>query len=49
MGVVANIISSRIWREVDLPDREQIKKKGGLYWQPPGLNEYELLLPSRAG
>ena len=32
-------------RGIDLPGRKKIKANGGLYWQRPGLNEHELLLP----
>ena len=30
---------------IDLPEREEIKADGGLYWRRPGLNEHELLIP----
>ena len=30
---------------MDLPEREEIKANGGLYWRRKGLNDHELLIP----
>ena len=45
MGLLMGLISSRIWRGIDLPEGEEIEADGGLYWRRPASNGHELLIP----